>query len=146
VLTLYCHTANSFIPLGATALGEPWRPQQPVSIALCLSSSLSTALSSLLSSLLQHCPNIPSCHYQIRIPSFFRHLFHFFLIIPRLIFGFRNKLFLRCGVVSPTPNPQYGGPGYPFSSGSSPLTCLAWEALPVAPYRKCAPQNDRSWY
>jgi hypothetical protein len=41
-------------------------------------------------------------------------------------------IFLRCGVVSPTPNPQPGGPGYPFSSGSSPLTCLAWEALPVA--------------
>jgi len=27
--------------------------------------------------------------------------------------------------------PQTGGPGYPLS-GSSPLTCLAWEALPVA--------------
>jgi hypothetical protein len=33
----------SFFPLGATALGEPWPPQQPVSIALCLPSSLSTA-------------------------------------------------------------------------------------------------------
>ena len=32
------------------ALGEPWPPQQPVSIALCLSSSPSTALTSLLSS------------------------------------------------------------------------------------------------
>jgi hypothetical protein len=51
---------------------------------------------------------------------------------PRLIVGFRNKLFLRCGVVSPTPNPQPGGPGYPFSSGSSCLTCLAWKALPAA--------------
>jgi hypothetical protein len=40
--------------------------------------------------------------------------------------------FLLCGVVSPTPNPQHGGPGYFFLSGSSPLTCLAWEALPVA--------------
>jgi hypothetical protein len=30
------------------------------------------------------------------------------------------------------PNPQPGGPGYRFLSGSSPLTCLAWEALPVA--------------
>ena len=36
------------------------------------------------------------------------------------------------GVVNPTPNPQPGGPGYPFLSGSSPLTYLAWEALPVA--------------
>jgi hypothetical protein len=40
--------------------------------------------------------------------------------------------FLLCGVVSPTPNPQPGEPGYPFLSGSSPLTCLAWEVLPVA--------------
>jgi len=42
------------LPLGATALGEPWPPQQPVSVAVCLSSSQSTALSSLLSSLLRH--------------------------------------------------------------------------------------------
>ena len=40
--------------------------------------------------------------------------------------------FLLFGVVSPMPNPQPGGPGYPYLSGSSPLTCLAWEALPVA--------------
>jgi hypothetical protein len=40
--------------------------------------------------------------------------------------------FLLCGVVSSTPNPQPGGAGYPFLSGSSPLTCQAWEALPVA--------------
>jgi len=39
---------------------------------------------------------------------------------------------LLCENVSPTPNPQPGGPGYSFLSGSSPLTCLAWEALPVA--------------
>jgi hypothetical protein len=59
-------------------------------------------------------------------------LFYLFFILPRLIVGFQNKLFLWCGVVSLTPNPQSGGPGYPFSSGSSPLTCLAWEAIPVA--------------
>ena len=40
--------------------------------------------------------------------------------------------FLQGRVVSPAPNPQPGGPGYPFLSGSSPLTCLAWEALLVA--------------
>jgi hypothetical protein len=39
---------------------------------------------------------------------------------------------LLCGVVSLTPNTQPGGQGYPFLSGSSPLTCLVWEALPVA--------------
>jgi hypothetical protein len=47
-------------------------------------------------------------------------------------FDFRNNKFLLCGVVSPTPNPQPVGPGYPFLSGSSPLTCLTWEARPVA--------------
>jgi len=40
--------------------------------------------------------------------------------------------FLRGGVGSLMPNPQPGGSGYPLLSGSSPLTCLAWEALPVA--------------
>ena len=42
------------------------------------------------------------------------------LILPRLIVGFRNKLFIRCGVVSPTHNPQPGGPGYPFRLGHHP--------------------------
>jgi hypothetical protein len=41
-------------------------------------------------------------------------------------------LLLRGGVVSLTPNQQPGGPGHPILSGSSLLTCLAWEALPVA--------------
>jgi hypothetical protein len=44
--------------------------------------------------------------------------------LPRRLRGFRNvTFFFRDGVVSPTPNPQPGGPGCPFSSGSSPLTC-----------------------
>jgi hypothetical protein len=43
-----------------------------------------------------------------------------------------DKKFLRCRVISLTPKPQPGGPGYPFLSGSSPLTCPAWETLPVA--------------
>jgi len=45
---------------------------------------------------------------------------------------FVTIIFLLCGVVNPTPNPQPGWPGYPFLSGSSPLTYLAWEALAVA--------------
>jgi hypothetical protein len=49
-----------------------------------------------------------------------------------LLVRFRNNIFLRGGVVNLTPNPQPGGPGYPFLSGSSPLTCLAWETLPLA--------------
>jgi len=51
-------------------------------------------------------------------------------IIPLL--DFRNKTFFTVWGCYPTPNPQRGGPGYPFLSGSSPLTCLAWKALPVA--------------
>ena len=42
-------------------------------------------------------------------------------LIPLLDFR-NNKFFLLCGVVSPMPNPQPGGPGYPFLldlSGSS---------------------------
>jgi hypothetical protein len=45
---------------------------------------------------------------------------------------FWTVYFLRCEVVSLTPNPQPGGPGYPSLSGSYPLTCPAWVALPVA--------------
>jgi len=56
VLTIY--NITSFIPLGATALGEPWSPPQSVSISLYLSSSPSTALSSSLSGLLPHHPSI----------------------------------------------------------------------------------------
>jgi hypothetical protein len=40
--------------------------------------------------------------------------------------------FLRCEVVGLTPNPQPGGPGYPSSSGSYPLTCPARVTLPPA--------------
>jgi hypothetical protein len=44
------------------------------------------------------------------------------LVFP--LFNFRNNKFLLCGVVSPTPNPQHGGPGYPFLFGLSPLLDL----------------------
>jgi hypothetical protein len=68
-------------------------------------------------------PFFPICH-QLSPSS---NLSSFFLCST-----FVTISFLLCGVVSPTPNPQSGGPGYPFLSGSSPLTCLAWEALPIA--------------
>ena len=48
--------------------------------------------------------------------------------IPSLWLKFRNKYVLRDDVVSSTPHPQPGRPGCPFVSGSSPLTCLEWEA------------------
>ena len=31
-----------------------------------------------------------------------------------ILLDFRNNKFLLCGIVSSTPNPQPGGPGYPF--------------------------------
>ena len=69
----------SIHPLGATALGEPWSPQQPVPIAL-----------------------------------------NMFLILSRLIVGFRNKLFLLPGVVSPTPKPNLEDQGIPFRLAHHP--------------------------
>jgi hypothetical protein len=39
--------------------------------------------------------------------------------------------FLRGGIVIVTPNSRHGASGYPFLSGSSPLTCLARKALSV---------------
>jgi hypothetical protein len=55
-----------------------------------------------------------------------------FFSIPRLTVWFLNSSLLWCEVVSLTPNPQPGGPGYPSSSGSYPLTCPAWVTLPHA--------------
>jgi hypothetical protein len=54
-----------------------------------------------------------------------------FFSIPRLTAWFLNNLVLWREVVSLIPNPQTGGPGYPSSSGSYPLTCPAWVTLPV---------------
>ena len=46
--------------------------------------------------------------------------------------GFRNKWFLLGGVVSPTPNPQPGGPGAEFCLASIPKTNSTWLNLPEA--------------
>jgi len=70
-----------------------------------------------------------------RVVSVFLVLFHPSSLNLSSLFlcsTFVTVSFLLYRVVSPTPNPQPGGPGCPFLSGSSPLTCLAWEALPVA--------------
>jgi hypothetical protein len=45
---------------------------------------------------------------------------------------FSTNLFLRDWDVNPMPNPQPGGPGCLSLSGTSLLTCPAWETLPVA--------------
>jgi hypothetical protein len=51
------------------------------------------------------------------------------------MFSGPKLLFLRGEVVGLTPNLQPGGPGYPVLSGSSsPLTCPAWETLPIDSY------------
>jgi hypothetical protein len=80
-----------------------------------------------------HCGLWPVEQY----PSIFSYLSPTLSIIVKFIQIFLHSTFvtisiLLCGVVSPKPNPQPGGSGYPFLSASSPLTCLAWEALPVA--------------
>jgi hypothetical protein len=97
--------------------------------------------------LLQYLPTVvfmfPACRtvrtFQVpkRITLFFsllRNLRHFRKDSPVSITEFFAifVFFFRGRVVGPAPNPQPGGPGYPFLSGSSPLTCLAWKALPVA--------------
>jgi hypothetical protein len=53
-------------------------------------------------------------------------------IIIIIIIGYFSLFLLGVEVVSLKPNPQTGEQRYPFSSGSTPLTCLAWEALPIA--------------
>jgi hypothetical protein len=45
---------------------------------------------------------------------------------------FRDRKFLQDGVISPTPNPQPGGPGYLSYSGTSLETSPARVALPAA--------------
>jgi hypothetical protein len=45
--------------------------------------------------------------------------------------NFRSFCFLW-GWLTLTPNPQLGGPRYPFMSRSLPLTCLEGETLPAA--------------
>ena len=49
---------------------------------------------------------------------------------PKLWLKFRNKYDSRGGVVILTPNPKPEAPRCPFLSGSSPLTCMAWDDLP----------------
>jgi hypothetical protein len=45
---------------------------------------------------------------------------------------FSTNLFLWDWDVNPMSNPQPGGPGFLSLSGTSLLTCPAWETLPVA--------------
>jgi hypothetical protein len=46
--------------------------------------------------------------------------------------SFSTEHFLWVGVFNPKPNrPNLEDQGIPFLSGSSPLTCLPWETLPV---------------
>jgi hypothetical protein len=52
-----------------------------------------------------------------------------------------KQYFFADEVVSPMPNPPLGGLEYPFLSGSSPLTCLVWDTLPVTTHRQCSSQG-----
>ena len=55
-----------------------------------------------------------------------------FITFRGLLLGFVTIIFLQGEVVGLTHNPQPGGPGYSLLSGSSPSTCPARVALPVA--------------
>jgi hypothetical protein len=62
-------------------------------------------------------------------------IFNDFPFIPSIwgwVSGSWTIELLLYAVVSVTPNPQPGGPGYPSSSGSYHLTCPAWVPLTVA--------------
>jgi hypothetical protein len=42
------------------------------------------------------------------------------------------------------PYAQPGGPGYPFVSGSSPLTCPAWRSYQLLRYRRHGSHDNES--
>jgi hypothetical protein len=52
--------------------------------------------------------------------------------VPLQSLNTSQQLRLLRGAVNPAPNLQPGGPGYRLLPGSSPLTCPAWQTLPVA--------------
>jgi hypothetical protein len=56
------------------------------------------------------------------------------LRLPAIVKGFSTVQAFHGGggAVNHTPNPQPRGPGSPFLSGSSPLTCPSRETLPAA--------------
>jgi hypothetical protein len=134
----------SFTPLLQPTLSSPL-PLQP--LTPITTRSVTTLSNHLLRGrpfllLENNLPFFPGCSmvltFQVPITQSLPHVFcrgrnpTFPLSIRGGCVGFVTVYFLRRGVLSPTPNPQPGGPGYPFLSGSSPLTCLAWETLPVA--------------
>ena len=53
-------------------------------------------------------------------------------LLLRNVRDISTNTFLWGEAGSLTPNPQPGGPEYPFLSGSFPLTYVAWKAVPVA--------------
>jgi hypothetical protein len=56
---------------------------------------------------------------------------------PHILYArFRDNKFLQGGVVSPTPNPQPGGPGYLSQCGISLETCPAWWPYQQLCYRR----------
>ena len=64
---------------------------------------------------------------QLSIPFPFTQFVVYLLIPSEASLRFSEHRFFFSGWVrTPTPNPQPGGPGCPFLSGSSPLTCPAW--------------------
>jgi hypothetical protein len=105
------------LPLGITALGEPWPPLQPVSTALYPSSYLSIL-------------SPPSSSSRCSL-SFAWSVSHMFRLSEAGCKVSEQNYFLQDGVLSPMPNPHPGGPGCLSWSALYPLTLPAWVALVV---------------
>jgi hypothetical protein len=112
----------SIHPLGATAVGVPWPPQQPVSTALCLSPSPPTALSSLLSSLLRHHINIVLTFQVAIIKSDFQTSFVnvCFSSFRGSLLGFGTNFFYCVGLSAPRQTPKLEDQGIPFHLSHHP--------------------------
>ena len=110
------------INIGSTAIGGP-RPLRAKIASGLYPGHLPASFYDPVS-LCIHLPHRPlciaSCHCWDILPASFP-------------WGFVTVFFfMGWALVSLMPKSQPWGPWYPFFSGSSPLTCLAWEALPVA--------------
>ena len=157
LLVVLTQFQSKFLPLSATALGEPWPPQQPFSIALCLSFSLSTTLSSLLSSLLQRHPSnsnevflsfislLISCilpvikivqTFQVAIvksdfqTSFIIICFICFSSFRGWLLGFGTNYYYGVGLSAPLPTPNLEDQGISFRLGHHP-----WPVWHRRPYQ-----------
>jgi hypothetical protein len=117
----YCmptSSLSSYMPTKMTFLSSPLRPWI-ISLHLFICSDDEASNGKM--------KKWEECGWKRLWSTYFR-WFSIHSIHPRLIIWFLNNLVFTVWGCSLKPNPQRGGPG----SGSYPLTCPAWEPLPVA--------------